>query len=252
MPATAATVGTSAVPAAVADEAMAGTVRAGRRARSAPGSANGGDEFPLLVGVRASGGPDETTVSAASWGRLGADLDPLGSRGAECPAMDDLSVTVLALLGLAGLAAGFVDAVVGGGGLIQLPAVLLGLPNASPVQVLATKRQAGVDLRHLGEQRDVLPPGAARPQDLRPADAVRVRRIRRRRRGREPHPERSLRADRPGGAGPGRRVGAVSSHAGSGDRAALHRSPARRPRWPPASRSASTTARSGRAPAASS
>ena len=38
---------------------------------------------------------------------------------------------VLALLALAGLAAGFVDAVVGGGGLIQIPALLLGLPNAA-------------------------------------------------------------------------------------------------------------------------
>ena len=46
------------------------------------------------------------------------------------------------LLALAGFAAGFVDAVVGGGGLIQLPALLLGLPNASPVQVLATNKLA--------------------------------------------------------------------------------------------------------------
>jgi uncharacterized protein len=58
--------------------------------------------------------------------------------------VDDPTLTVLALLGLAGLAAGFVDAVVGGGGLIQLPAVLLGLPNASPVQVLATNKLASI------------------------------------------------------------------------------------------------------------
>lgn len=58
--------------------------------------------------------------------------------------MDDLSLTVLALLGLAALAAGFVDAVVGGGGLIQLPALLLGMPNATPVQVLATNKVAAV------------------------------------------------------------------------------------------------------------
>ena len=58
--------------------------------------------------------------------------------------MDDPTLTVLALLGLAALAAGFVDAVVGGGGLIQLPAVLLGLPGASPVQVLATNKLASV------------------------------------------------------------------------------------------------------------
>ena len=58
--------------------------------------------------------------------------------------MDDLSATVLVLLGLAGLAAGFVDAVVGGGGLIQLPALLLGMPSAAPVQVLATNKVAAI------------------------------------------------------------------------------------------------------------
>lgn len=46
----------------------------------------------------------------------------------------------LVLLALAGLVAGFVDAVVGGGGLVQLPALLVGLPGASPVQVLATNK----------------------------------------------------------------------------------------------------------------
>lgn len=58
--------------------------------------------------------------------------------------MGDLSLTVVALLALAALAAGFVDAVVGGGGLVQLPALLLGLPGASPVQVLATNKIASV------------------------------------------------------------------------------------------------------------
>ena len=47
-------------------------------------------------------------------------------------------------LALAALAAGFVDAVVGGGGLIQLPALLIGLPGASPVQVLATNKLASI------------------------------------------------------------------------------------------------------------
>lgn len=58
--------------------------------------------------------------------------------------MHDLSLTAVALLAGAALAAGFVDAVVGGGGLIQLPALLLGLPGASPVQVLATNKIASV------------------------------------------------------------------------------------------------------------
>ena len=58
--------------------------------------------------------------------------------------MDDPSAAVLALLGLAALAAGFVDAVVGGGGLIQLPALLLGMPSAAPVQVLATNKVSSI------------------------------------------------------------------------------------------------------------
>jgi uncharacterized membrane protein YfcA len=56
----------------------------------------------------------------------------------------DPSTTTLVLLGLAGLAAGFVDAVVGGGGLVQLPALLVGLPHASPVQVLATNKLSSI------------------------------------------------------------------------------------------------------------
>jgi hypothetical protein len=52
----------------------------------------------------------------------------------------DLSLELLALLALAGLAAGFVDAVVGGGGLVQLPALVLALPGVAPVHVLATNK----------------------------------------------------------------------------------------------------------------
>lgn len=58
--------------------------------------------------------------------------------------MDDPTLAVIALLALAGLTAGFVDAVVGGGGLVQLPALLVGLPGASPVQVLATNKLASI------------------------------------------------------------------------------------------------------------
>jgi uncharacterized protein len=50
----------------------------------------------------------------------------------------------MVLLGLAGLSAGYVDAVVGGGGLIQLPALLLGLPSAAPVTVLATNKLSSI------------------------------------------------------------------------------------------------------------
>ena len=58
--------------------------------------------------------------------------------------MDDPTLTVLALLGLAAVTAGFVDAVVGGGGLVQLPALLVGLPGAAPTQVLATNKLASI------------------------------------------------------------------------------------------------------------
>lgn len=58
--------------------------------------------------------------------------------------MPDPSVWTVALLGLAGLGAGFVDAVVGGGGLIQLPALVVAFPGVAPVQVLATNKLGSV------------------------------------------------------------------------------------------------------------
>jgi uncharacterized membrane protein YfcA len=58
--------------------------------------------------------------------------------------VSDPSLAVLALLALAALTAGYIDAVVGGGGLVQLPALLLGLPHASPVQILATNKLASI------------------------------------------------------------------------------------------------------------
>jgi uncharacterized protein len=58
--------------------------------------------------------------------------------------VEHLDASVLLFLALAGLAAGFVDAVVGGGGLIQLPALLLGLPGATPVQLLATNKLGSI------------------------------------------------------------------------------------------------------------
>jgi uncharacterized membrane protein YfcA len=56
----------------------------------------------------------------------------------------DPSGGALVLLALAALFAGFVDAVVGGGGLVQLPALVLWLPGAAPVQILATNKLAGL------------------------------------------------------------------------------------------------------------
>ncbi|HEY5516296.1 MAG TPA: TSUP family transporter [Pengzhenrongella sp.] len=54
-----------------------------------------------------------------------------------------IAAGTLALLVLAGFLAGWVDAVGGGGGLIQLPALLL-VPGMSPVQALATNKLAGI------------------------------------------------------------------------------------------------------------
>jgi uncharacterized membrane protein YfcA len=47
-------------------------------------------------------------------------------------------------MGLAAICAGWVDAVVGGGGLIQIPALLLGFPQASPIQILATNKLGSI------------------------------------------------------------------------------------------------------------
>ncbi|KQY64909.1 MULTISPECIES: sulfite exporter TauE/SafE family protein [unclassified Nocardioides] len=58
--------------------------------------------------------------------------------------MPEPTLTVISLLVLAALAAGFVDAVVGGGGLIQLPALVIGLPGAAPVHILATNKLASI------------------------------------------------------------------------------------------------------------
>lgn len=49
----------------------------------------------------------------------------------------ELPVTTIVLLMLASLVAGWVDSIVGGGGLIQLPALLLGLPADTPVATIA-------------------------------------------------------------------------------------------------------------------
>jgi hypothetical protein len=55
-----------------------------------------------------------------------------------------LAVTTIALMALAAFAAGWVDAVVGGGGLVQLPALLLAFPGASPAQLLGTNKLSSI------------------------------------------------------------------------------------------------------------
>ncbi|GAA3065183.1 hypothetical protein GCM10020000_56180 [Streptomyces olivoverticillatus] len=56
----------------------------------------------------------------------------------------DISLTTLLMLCLAALAAGWIDAVVGGGGLLQLPALLVGLPQMAPAQVLGTNKAVAI------------------------------------------------------------------------------------------------------------
>jgi uncharacterized membrane protein YfcA len=48
------------------------------------------------------------------------------------------------ILGVAAFLAGFVDAVVGGGGLIQLPALFSMLPNTMPATLFGTSKLAGI------------------------------------------------------------------------------------------------------------
>lgn len=57
--------------------------------------------------------------------------------------LTELGPQTVALLLLAALAAGWIDAVVGGGGLVQLPALLL-VPGISPVQALATNKLGSI------------------------------------------------------------------------------------------------------------
>lgn len=56
--------------------------------------------------------------------------------------MPDLEIVLL--LCAAAAFAGWFDAVVGGGGLVQLPALLVFLPGASPAQVLATNKLSSI------------------------------------------------------------------------------------------------------------
>ena len=56
----------------------------------------------------------------------------------------DISQVTIFFLILAAFSAGFVDAIAGGGGLLQLPALLIGLPQASTVEVLGTNKVASI------------------------------------------------------------------------------------------------------------
>ena len=68
-----------------------------------------------------------------------------GSPGPDGGArLDDPSVVTIVLLVLAAFAAGWIDAVVGGGGLVQLPALMVAFPGAAPVHLLATNKLASI------------------------------------------------------------------------------------------------------------
>ncbi len=55
-----------------------------------------------------------------------------------------ITAASMAFMGVAAMCAGFVDAIAGGGGLIQLPALLIGLPQSATVQVLGTNKLAAI------------------------------------------------------------------------------------------------------------
>lgn len=58
-------------------------------------------------------------------------------------AVDQLTWSTLALVLVLGLSAGWIDAVVGGGGLLQLPALLL-IPGIAPISALATNKLGSI------------------------------------------------------------------------------------------------------------
>jgi len=84
--------------------------------------------------------------------------------------IEGVTWTVLVLIVLAAFAAGWVDAVIGGGGLVQLPVLLL-IPGISPISALATNKFASIfgtttsaityRRRTRTELRSVLPMAAA-------------------------------------------------------------------------------------------
>lgn len=58
--------------------------------------------------------------------------------------MPDIPLTTVVVLCLAALVAGWIDAVVGGGGLLLLPALFLGVPDVAPAYILGTNKAAAV------------------------------------------------------------------------------------------------------------
>ncbi|MCX6444708.1 MAG: TSUP family transporter [Actinobacteria bacterium] len=57
---------------------------------------------------------------------------------------EDISTLTLALILTAALAAGFIDAIAGGGGLIQLPAMLIAFANKDVIEVVGTSKTGAI------------------------------------------------------------------------------------------------------------
>ena len=84
--------------------------------------------------------PSYLTPGTAKEPRCPGLYNPVSA--AQWPIMLDLSLNLVLVLIAAGFAAGFVDAIAGGGGLITVPALMLaGVP---PAQALATNKVQGV------------------------------------------------------------------------------------------------------------
>jgi len=58
--------------------------------------------------------------------------------------VSDPSAATTALLAVAGFGAGWIDAVVGGGGLVQLPALAVAFPHVATVKILATNKISSI------------------------------------------------------------------------------------------------------------
>lgn len=58
--------------------------------------------------------------------------------------MGDVALWTVVFLVVAAFLAGWIDSVVGGGGLVQLPALLVAFPHAAPIHLLATNKMASI------------------------------------------------------------------------------------------------------------
>src|SRR3546814_1846973 len=87
---------------------------------------------------------------------LPADFRRNVSTNSACwPDVSEPLPTLLALCGFSFLA-GFIDSVVGGGGLIQVPALFVLLPETAPVAILGTNKFASRSEEHTSELQSLM------------------------------------------------------------------------------------------------